>query len=117
MTEHQKKNINSLLKIKEYDTKLDMTIFHSYGDDCGIDPDDYSCGTAACLAGHLPLTTGTDKEYGESWNDYILRVTGIEQDSSGWKYLFSSAWNNSKEDAMWRVQTFIGNHYKAPIIF
>lgn len=71
---------------------------------CDMTPPKYNeCGTVACAAGHGPLFV-TPGLPGETWDEYIKRVFGIDFYLSGaladslsvgpiaWKYLFGPEW-------------------------
>lgn len=61
------------------------------------------CGTVGCALGHAPLLGyGLKPEYGETWDDYCLRVFGFSaqiminghyRENDYWEWAFGSGWS------------------------
>ena len=87
--------------------EFDMYSFTDWGRSC-MTNGATDCGTVGCAIGHAPfLGEGFEKSRDESWNDYSLRVLGIDHNSVEWKWCFGSDWtqfDNSPEGAAKRIQ-------------
>ena len=127
MTKKQKENLKKLLNLKIpkgckftmgnyfYNNQVNEVTYNEE-----ITKDSYECGTSACFAGYLPYVTGIAKKKSELWQEYIFRVTGLDNQRKNYldfEYLFDIEWPNSLKQAKERLKKFIDNDFKAPYEF
>ena len=66
------------------------------------------CGTVACAAGHLVRIESPHE--GESWLDFIGRITGVTHHLFSWDWLFAQVWvhtDNTAFGASKRIRYFL----------
>lgn len=117
MTKQQQSNLakTAIFLIEEAkDEHFDMAFYLSAREDTGDNPQKvreyYSeCGTTCCFAGHGPIALKSKINKNDDWEDYQLRVFGIDEAHhlKDWEFLFSQNWLNSRKQAASRALTFL----------
>lgn len=120
--EEQKNNLRKLaeyLQLPVLKAKFSMLTY----DDNHLRPWSHSlkkhtCGTVGCAIGHGPYATEIFKGPAESWNDYCLRVFGIDPnpevedddeynkhpDRLAYMFMFVDTWGMSNNELCWTAQ-------------
>lgn len=97
-----------VIEILDDDFILDMEVFNN-----NADGDDVSCGTAFCLAGWMAYKDKYPKEfheyYGFDHTSYSEYISGCNNGSDKWEFLFGGDWSNDRTKAKARAQYVIDN--------
>lgn len=97
-------------KDEHFDMGYYLSARASTGDNPQIVREYYSdCGTTCCFAGHGPIALKSKINKNDDWEDYQLRVFGIDEAGhfKDWEFLFSPNWFNSRKQAASRALTFL----------
>lgn len=78
----------------------------------------HNCGTVACAVGHGPTIRGLEaKSTDLDWEDYCLRVFGIDFHSAAFDFMFGPDWSdldNTPHGAAKRIRYYVANGIPSP---